>query len=163
MEAPAMPSVSPNLVYGPAAAAAAPAPAALGRSRHAGTASQDRAAARASDVADHPDAALLNAISLCESLERQVQETFAGPDRIETYHEQDARLARLYRQQAPLIDRICALRARTAEGVRARARLLLAMEHETSLAVAAADDPAEEHDRRMILALLRDLTTTGDA
>lgn len=105
-------------------------------------------------VVASPDAALLRLCAEFDALERQYQALFVGAnaegdDAEERRKPAEDAIAAL---QGPLLDRICALRATTPEGWRARAgTLALYAPH------IARHDPGDHVDSRMVGALLRDL------
>ena len=103
---------------------------------------------------EHPDAELLSALARFGEIEHTIWPTEGAGCR--TIEEEDARarlMAPLRAEQAALVNRACALRATTLDGLRARARVLLLWDTE----LPTADAPESCIDDRMLAALIRDL------
>ena len=103
------------------------------------------------------DAELLAALGEFDALELRMFPPDFHAATIEEEHARDKRVAPLLAEQEALLDQICALRAVTPEGWRARARSLLAWDNEMSKSIAEIHDPERYMDERMIAALVRDL------
>ncbi len=104
----------------------------------------------------HDDAELIALCGEFDDLRRQIDALFEGPGRIANEEERDVAAAPLEAAQDALVERICAMRASTIEGYRAR------------LVSAALYDPSIFHlsgegfpAHRMVGAVIRDLIGEG--
>ncbi len=105
-----------------------------------------------------PDAELVRLCAECDALQQQIDDLFdEGSDlrphaeQLALEHDRDQLVEPLCRQQDPLLERICELRATTPQGHSARARTLLGWDK----------DPCWTHDEcwnsQLIGAIVRDL------
>lgn len=105
------------------------------------------------------DCQLIAACLAFESLERRI-DAFndpASPAYIEDDNVRDRATAPIEAEQAPLMERICVLRAATPEAARVRARSYLLWHKAINPAVDAAA-PHRSWNDRLIAAMLRDLS-----
>jgi len=106
-------------------------------------------------VADHhPDAALIAVCAEFDAIERHIVSHYAGGSRkIEDDEERDVAIAPFQEAQAPLLERIIALRATTPDGFMARARTLALWDLDAMRQIG----PGHYLEDRMLAALLRDM------
>ncbi len=106
-------------------------------------------------VADHhPDAALIAVCAEFDAIERHINSHYAGGSRnIEDDDERDVAIAPFQEAQAPLLERIIALRATTPGGFMARARTLALWDQDAMRHIG----PGHYLEDRMLAALLRDM------
>ena len=113
-------------------------------------------------VPSSPDAALLVALGEFDAIEHRYQSLYPGGSRhIKDDDERDAVIRPLTEAQEPILDRACSLRARTLEGILARARTIVLQNLELDPAVDAMKEGYTND--RLMAALLRDLLAMGGA
>ncbi len=103
----------------------------------------------------HADAELIAVCAEFDAIERHINSHYAGGSRkIEDDEERDAAIAPFQEAQAPLLERIIALRATTLDGFMARARTLALWDLDAMRQIG----PGHYLEDRMLAALLRDMT-----
>ena len=113
------------------------------------------APAAALAAASSPDAELIRLCGEFDALQRRILALYPeGATPIEDDNERAEAIAPLSDAQDELLDRICALRATTPAGIKARAKTLVLFVPDKA---ECADDEGGYVDERMIAALLRDL------
>ncbi len=101
------------------------------------------------------DAELIAVCAEFDVIERHINSHYAGGSRnIEDDEERDAAIAPMEEAQAPLLERIIALRATTLDGFMARARTLALWDLDAMRQIG----PGHYLEDRMLAALLRDMT-----
>ena len=122
------------------------------------------AGAAPAQAASGDDAELLATIAAFDALEREIKATYDGcGDTIEAEVAADLVRMPLKARQAPLLSRICALRAVTVQGWQARARSLMLWDGDQDIFAVSEDDLNGYWDDRMLAALFRDLVGSGEA
>ncbi len=107
-----------------------------------------------------PDDAELMALCVLFGVrERQVRALYDGPVSIADDAACEAAAAALRARQAPLLDRLCALRATTPAGIRARAAMAAQCWPER---LSEAEAQAGFWSDRALIALVRDIVDAGD-
>ena len=108
-----------------------------------------------------PDAELLSVLAQFDSLERDCNASFGPGDHTNAEWDRREREIRapLREKQQPLIERICELRAKTPEGIRARALTAIGEDLELRRAVlnTGSDENYQFVNDRFILAMVRDI------
>jgi len=105
-------------------------------------------------LAAHPDAELIATLLTFDAMERRVLATYDGPDAIEDEDERQAFVRPIVAAQKLLMDKICALRATTMEGLLTRVRTVL-FEDQDIMPDSIASTYVNE---RLLGSLLRDLS-----
>jgi hypothetical protein len=110
----------------------------------------------------HPDQPLLDACTEFDVLARRIEDCYSrGATPIHDDEERERFLTPYWDRQEALIGQLCALRATTPAGCRARAVTLL---HWDPFLTRPAEDPRETCQlKRQVAALLRDLVEVGGA
>ena len=104
---------------------------------------------------DNPDAELISVCGQFDAIERHINSHYAGGSRkIEDDDERDLAIAPFQDAQAPLLERIIALRAATPDGYKARSRTLALWNQDAMRQIG----PGHYLEYRMLAALLRDMT-----
>ncbi|MGI4799979.1 MAG: hypothetical protein ACRYG8_39285 [Janthinobacterium lividum] len=101
----------------------------------------------------HPDAELLAACAVFDTMERQVSAFYEGPGRLDDDDQRQAAIDLVVDRQAPWLDRICDLRAVTPAGWKAKAQSLALWDQEVLQAKWSEGDVSE----RILATLLRDM------
>ncbi len=102
----------------------------------------------------HPDRELIGVCAEFDAIERHINSHYAGGSRkIEDDEERDGAIAPFQEAQAPLLERIIALRATTLDGFMARARTLALWDLDAMRQIG----PGHYLEDRMLAALLRDM------
>ncbi len=113
-------------------------------------------------ASEHPDAYLLSLLAEYTALELEIY-----PPKQSPMNDQDARdrAAKLLRaRQKALIGPLCAIRAHTLDGMRARIRAIMCLGNDLTDEIDKEDDTHSSfHDERLMLALLRDLAAEDAA
>lgn len=116
-------------------------------------------AARPASAPDLDNATLLAACAAFGALERERLALFEGPGRIEDDDERDEAIGPIWARQVPLLEQICARRATTLAGHRARAAAYWLWDG-GELAWRARAAGEGSLDDRLLAALVADLAGT---
>ena len=109
-----------------------------------------------------PDAALLAALGEFDAIEHYYVSLYEGGSRyIEDEDKRDAVVRPLSEAQRQMLDQVCGIKARTLEGILARARTIVLQDGEFDPAVDAMTEGYT--NGRLMAALLRDLLAMGSA
>ena len=109
----------------------------------------------------YPDADLVTALGEFDALERQINGLYYGAAKIDDDDDRDEAIDPISKAQHAPLERLCAIRARTLEGLQARARTIVLENLDLDPSVDAIEACCTND--RMMAALLRDLLAMGDA
>ena len=110
--------------------------------------------------ASHPDAELIAVCAAFDRLEAHINSLYEGKaNAIEDDDERDEAIEPLTERQEPLLDRMCAIRAKTPAGWQAKARSLAGWD----LEILYESEHAVSWDDRMLVSLIRDMTGSAGA